>query len=125
LHNLLLSTLLLIGVYLYEVLELVVSFPRSPSSLKTEFICISYCVFGFGGFTGSFLWEVLTSSYLIFYHLLILGIYVVHWIDLSLSFLKSPSLLKSKSGRKSYHHFRLPSFSVGANPLLIGIFTGA
>jgi hypothetical protein len=71
---LLLPTLLLICVSLCEVLELVVSFPTSPSSLKMDFICISYCIFGFGGFTGSFLWEVLTSPYLIFYLLLILGI---------------------------------------------------
>jgi hypothetical protein len=101
LHTLLLPTLLLIGVSLCEVLELVVSFPTSPSSLKTKFLCISYCVFGFGGFTGSFLREVLTSPYLIFFLLLILGICGVHWIDLSLSFSKSPSLLKSESGRKS------------------------
>jgi hypothetical protein len=110
---------LLIGVSLCEVLELAASFPTSPSSLKMEFICISYCVFGFGGFTGSFLRKVLTSLYLIFFLLLILGLYVVHWIDLSLSFSKSSSLLKSESGRKSYHHFCLLSFSVGANPVLI------
>jgi hypothetical protein len=66
LHTLLLPTLLLIGVSLCEVLELVVSFLASPSSLKMKFVCISYCVFGFGRFTGSFLWEVLTSPYLIF-----------------------------------------------------------
>jgi hypothetical protein len=121
---LLLPTLLLICVSLCEVLELVVSFPTSPSSLKMDFICISYCIFGFGGFTGSFLWEVLTSPYLIFYLLLILGIYVVHWIGLSLSFSKSRSLLTSKSGCKSYDHFRLPSFSLGANLVSTGIFTG-
>jgi hypothetical protein len=115
---------LLIGVSLCEVLELVVSFPTSPSSLKTDFICISYCVFGFGGFTGSFLWEILTSPYLIFYLLLILGLYVVHWIGLSLSFSKSPCLLKTESGRKSYDCFHLPSFSLGANPVSTGIFTG-
>jgi hypothetical protein len=115
---------LIIGVSLCEVLVLVVSFPTSPSSLKTEFVCISYCVFEFGGFTDSFLREVLTSPYLIFFLLLILGSYGVHWIDLSLSFSKSPSLLKSESGRKSYHRFRLLSFSVGAGPVLIGIFTG-
>jgi hypothetical protein len=125
LHTLLLPTLLLIGVSLCEVLELVVSFPISPSSLKTEFICISYCVFGFRGFTVSFLREVLTSLYLIFFLLLILGLYVVHWIDLSLSFSKSTCLLKSESGRKSYHRFRLPNFSVGANPVLTGLYTGA
>jgi hypothetical protein len=116
--------LLLIGVSLCEVFELGFSFPTSLSSLKIEFICISYCIFGFGGCTGSFLWEVLTSPYLIFYVLLILGLYVVHCIVLSLSFSKSPSLLKSESGRKSYHRFCLPSFSVGANPVLTGIFTG-
>jgi hypothetical protein len=124
LHNLLLPTSLLIGVSLCEVLELVVSFPTSPSSLKTEFVCISYCIFGFGGVTSSFLREVLTSLHLIFLILLILGLYVVHWIDLSLSFSKSPCLLKSESGCKSYNHFCLPSFSVGANPVLTGIFTG-
>jgi hypothetical protein len=106
LHTLLLPTLLLIGVSLFEVLELVVSFPTSLSSLKTDFICISYCVFGFGGFTGSFLWEVLTSPYLIFYLLVILRLYVVHWIDIFLSFSKSPSLLKSESGCESYRIFR-------------------
>jgi hypothetical protein len=116
--------LLLIGVYLCEVLELVVSFPTSPSSLKTKFVCISYCVFGFGGFIDSFLWEVLTSPYLIFYLLLILGLYVVHWIGLSLSFSKSPSLLKSESRRKSYDRFHLSSFSVGANPVAPGFSQG-
>jgi hypothetical protein len=89
-----------------------------------KFVCISYCVFGFGGFTGSFLWEVLTSPYLIFYLLLILGLYVVHWIGLSLSFSKSPSLLKTESGRKSYDHFHLPIFSVGANPAEPGCTPG-
>jgi hypothetical protein len=124
LHTLLLPTLLLISVSLCEVLELVFSFPTSPSSLKTDFICISYYVFGFGGFTCSFLLEVLTSPYSIFYLLLTLWFYVIHWIGLSLSFSKSPSLLKSESGRKSYDRFRLPNFSVGANPVRTGIFTG-
>jgi hypothetical protein len=115
---------LLIGVSLCEVLELVVSFPTSPSSSKMKFVCISHCVFGFGGFTGSFLWEVLTSPYLFFYLLLILGLYVVHWIGLSLSFSKSPSLLKSESGRKSYDRFHLPSFSDWCKSGGAGIFTG-
>jgi hypothetical protein len=121
---LLLPNLLLIGVSLFEVLEIVVSFPTSPSSLKTKFVCISYCVFGFGGFTDSFLWEVLTSPYSIFYLFLILGLYVVHWIGLFLSFSKSPSLLKSESGRKSYDRFHLSSFSVGANPMAPGFSPG-
>jgi hypothetical protein len=56
--------------------------------------------------------------------LLILGSYGVHWIDISLSFSKSPSLLNSEFGRKSYHHFCLLSFSVGTGPALTGIFTG-
>jgi hypothetical protein len=106
LHTLCLPTLLLLGVSPCEVLVLVASFPTSPSSSKTESVCIFYRVFGFGGFTGSFLWKVLTSPYLIFYLLLILGLYVVHWIDLSLSFSKSPSLLKSESGCESYRFFR-------------------
>jgi hypothetical protein len=124
LYTLLLPTLLLIGVSLCEVLELVVSFPSSPNSLKTDFVCISYCIFGFGGFTGSFLWEVLTSPYLVFYLLLILGLYVVHWIGISLSFSKSPSLLKSEFGRKSHDRFHLSSFSVGANPVAPGFSPG-
>jgi hypothetical protein len=45
-----------------------------------------------------------------FYLLLILGLYVVHWIGLSLSFSKSPSLLKTESGCKSYNRFHLPIF---------------
>jgi hypothetical protein len=36
LHTLLLPTLLLIGVSLCEVLDLVVSFPTSPISLKAD-----------------------------------------------------------------------------------------
>jgi hypothetical protein len=63
------------------------------------------------------------SLFDIFFLLLILGICGVHWIDFSLSFSKSLSLLKSDSGRKSYDHFRLPSFSVGADAALTGIFT--
>jgi hypothetical protein len=92
--------------------------------LKMEFVCISYCIFGFGGFTGSSLREVLTSPYLIFLLLLILGSYGVHWIDLSLRFSKIPNLLKLESECKSYDHFRLPSFLVGAGLVLTGIFTG-
>jgi hypothetical protein len=96
---------LFIGVFLCEVLDLVVSFPTSPSSLKTDFICISYHIFKFGGFTGSFLKEVFTSSYLVFYLLLLIGFYGLHWIDIFLSFSKSPSLLKSESGCESYRIF--------------------
>jgi hypothetical protein len=90
LHTLLLPNLFLIGVSLCEVLDLVVSFPTSPNSLKTEFVCILYCVFEFGGFTSPFLRDIFTSLsfYLIFYLLLLLGLYGLHWIDLSLSFSK-------------------------------------
>jgi hypothetical protein len=84
---------------------LVVSFPTSPSSSKTDFVCIFYRVFEFGGFTGSFLKEVFTSSYLLFYLSLLLGFYGLHWIDIFLSFSKSPSLLKSESGCESYRIF--------------------
>jgi hypothetical protein len=84
---------------------LVASFPTSPRSSKTEFVCIFYRVFKFGGFTGSFLREVFTSPYLLFYRLLLLGFYGLHWIDILLSFSKSPSLLKSDSGCKSYRIF--------------------
>jgi hypothetical protein len=96
---------LLLGVSLCEVLVLVASFPTSPSSSKTEFVCIFYRIFEFGGFTGSFLKEVFTSSYFVFYLLLLLGFYGVHWIDIFLSFSKSPSLLKSESGCESYRIF--------------------
>jgi hypothetical protein len=105
LHTLLLPTLLLIGVSPCEVLLLVASFPTSPSSSKTESVCIFYHVFEFGGFTGSFLKEVFTSSYLVFYLLLLLGFYGLYWIDIFLIFSKSPSLLKSKSGCESYRIF--------------------
>jgi hypothetical protein len=80
--------LFLIGVSLCESLELVVSFPTSPSSSKMEFICIFYRVFEFGGFTNSFLREVFTSPYLLFYRLLI-GFYDIHWIDIFLDFQKA------------------------------------
>jgi hypothetical protein len=84
---------------------LVASFPTSPSSLKTESVCIFYRIFEFGGFIGSFLKEVFTSSYLVFYLLLLLGFYGLHWIDIFLSFSKSPSLLKSESRCESYRIF--------------------
>jgi hypothetical protein len=61
---------------------------------------------------------------LISYLFLILGFYVVHWIGLSLSFSKSPSLLKTESGRKSYDLFHLASFSVGTNPVVPGFSPG-
>jgi hypothetical protein len=64
-----------------------------------------YHVFEFGGFTGSFLKEVFTSSYLVFYLLLLLGFYGLHWIDIFLSFSKNPILLKSESGCESYRIF--------------------
>jgi hypothetical protein len=116
LHTLLLPTFLLIGVSLCEVLEIIVSFPTSPSSLKTEFVCIFYCVFEFGGFTGSFLREVFTSPYLVFYLLLLLGLYGLHWIDLSLSFSKSPSLNRSPDA-KVFTIFVFPVFFAGTNPV--------
>jgi hypothetical protein len=94
-----------IGVSLCEVFELVSSFTTSPSSSKTEFVCIFYRVLEFGGFTGSFLKEVFNSSYLVFYLVLLLGFYGLHWIDIFLSFSKSPSLLKSESGCESYRIF--------------------
>jgi hypothetical protein len=105
LHTLHLPNLLLLGVYPCEVLVLVASFPTSPSSSKTESVCIFYCVFKFGGFTGSFLKEVFTSSYLVFYLSLLLGFYGLHSIYIFLSFSKSPSLLKSESGCESYRIF--------------------
>jgi hypothetical protein len=76
LHTLHLSNLLLLGVSPCEVLVLIASFPTSLSSLKMESVCIFYRVFEFGGFTGSFLKEVFTSSYLVFYLLLLLGFMV-------------------------------------------------
>jgi hypothetical protein len=85
---------------------LVASFPTSPSSSKTEFVCIFYRIFKFRGFTGSFLREVFTSPYLLFYRLLLIGFYGLHWIDIFLSFSKIPSLLKSESGCESYRIFR-------------------
>jgi hypothetical protein len=45
LNTLLLPNFLLICISLCEVLELIVIFPTSPSSLKMEFVCILYCVF--------------------------------------------------------------------------------
>jgi hypothetical protein len=106
LHTLHLPTFLLLGVSPCEVLVLVVSFPISLSSSKTDFVCIFYRVFEFGGFTGSFLKEVFTSSYLVYYLLLLLGFYGLHWINIFLSFSKSLSLLKSESGCESYRIFR-------------------
>jgi hypothetical protein len=85
---------------------LVTSFSTSPNSSKMNFVCIFYRVFEFGGFTSSFLKEVFTSSYLVFYLLLLLRFYGLHWIDIFLSFSKSTSLLKSESGCKSYRIFR-------------------
>jgi hypothetical protein len=43
---------------LYKVLLLVASFPTSPSSSKTEYKCIFYCIFELRGFTSSSLWKV-------------------------------------------------------------------
>jgi hypothetical protein len=71
---------------LCEVFVLVASFSTSPSSSKTESVYIFYHIFEFGGFTGSFLKEVFTSYYLVFYILLLLGFYGLHWIDIFLSF---------------------------------------
>jgi hypothetical protein len=105
LHTLHLPNLLVLGVSPCEVLLLVASFPTSPSTSKTESVCIFYRVFEFGGFTGSFLKEVFISSYLVFYLLLLLRFYGLHCIDIFLSFSKSPSLLKSESRRESYRIF--------------------
>jgi hypothetical protein len=105
LHTLHLPNLLVLSVSPCEVLVLVASFPTSLSTSKMESVCIFYRIFEFESFTGSFLKEVFISSYLVFYLLLILGLYVVHWIDIFLSFSKSPSLLKSESGCESYRIF--------------------
>jgi hypothetical protein len=110
LHTLLLPTLLLIGVYQCEVLELVATFPTSPSSSKTKFVCIFYCVFELEGFTGYSYWKVHTYPHLLFYILKILGVYLHEVLDLVLSFSKIPSLLKSESGCESYHVFHEGSF---------------
>jgi hypothetical protein len=85
-----------------EVLDLVTSFITSPTSLKTEFYApsIEFSVL-----------EVLPVLHfrsfhtysLVFYLLLFLGFSTLHSIDLVLSFLKGPSLLKSESGWKQYH----------------------
>ena len=86
--------LLLLGISPCEVLELVPSFPTSPSSSKTEFVWIFYCVFEFGGFIGSLFRKV---SHLSFFGILpfaFLGFYSLYLIELVLSFSKSPSLLK-------------------------------
>jgi hypothetical protein len=53
LHTLHLPNLFLIGVSPFEVLVLVVSFPTSPISSKTEFVCTFYSIFKLKGFTGS------------------------------------------------------------------------
>ena len=45
------------------------------------------------------------SPHLVFYFFLLLGFYSIYLIELVLSFSKSPSLLKSEFGRKSYHRF--------------------
>jgi hypothetical protein len=42
---------------------------------------------------------------LLFYRLLLLGFYGLHWIDIFLNFPKIPSLLKSEFGCKSYRIF--------------------
>jgi hypothetical protein len=84
LHSLLLPNLLLIGVSLCEVLELVVSFPKSPSSLKMKFVCILYFVFEFGGFTNSFLRDIFTSLSL--FDILLLTTSWALWSPLDISF---------------------------------------
>jgi hypothetical protein len=86
LHTLHLPNFLFLGFSPCEVLVLVACFPTSPSSSKMEFVYIFYCVFEFEGFIGSFLKEVFTSSYLVFYLLLILGVYGLHCIYIFLSF---------------------------------------
>ena len=50
------------------------------------------------------------SPHLVFYLLLFLVFYSLYLIELVLNFSKSPSLLKSEFGRKSYHRFRKPRF---------------
>jgi hypothetical protein len=84
-----LPNLFLLGVSPCEVLVLVARSPTSPGSSKMEFVCIFYRIFEFGGFTGSFLKEVFTYSYFVFYLLLHLGFYGLHWIDIFLAFEKA------------------------------------
>ena len=85
---------LLLDVSLCEVLELVASSSTSPSSSKTEIICIFYCVFEFGGFTGSSSKEVHTSPSLVFYLFPYLGI-TSRYFDIACSKLsKKPKFAK-------------------------------
>ena len=117
---------MLLGVSLCEVLELVASFTTSPSSSKTESICIFYCVFELGGFTGV---SFIDRSNI---HLMVF----TPWVDNDVSMHKvvglvvliptSPRSSKSESGRKSYHGFCKTCFHVwpGASPGVTGRPTG-
>ena len=109
-HTLHLPILLLLGVSLCEVLELVASFTTSPSSSKTEFICIFHCVFEFGGFIGSSLWKVSHSPFLVLSLLAFLGVSLHEDLELVVSFKISPISSKSESGCKRYRVFRLRYF---------------
>ena len=66
-HTLHLPILLLLGVSPCEVLELVAISSTSPSSSKTEFVCIFYGVFEFEGFIGSYLGRLLSFLNLVLY----------------------------------------------------------
>ena len=104
--------LLLLGVSLCEVLELVASSSISPTSSKTESIYIFCCVFEFEGFTDSSFGRSHPSPSLLLYLLLFLGFYSLYFIELVLSFSKSPSLLKSEFVCKRYCVFRMKGFAV-------------
>ena len=93
-------------------LELVASSSTSPSSSKTESVPYASSI----AFPSLKVLPILhlgrshPSPSLVFYLLLFLGFYSLYLIELVLSFSKSPSLLKSEFGRKSYHRFRKPRF---------------
>jgi hypothetical protein len=112
LHTLNLPILLLLGVSFYEVIELVASFPTSPSSSKTEYKCIFYCIFELRVLPVLHLGRFHSYPYLVFFLLTFLSFSLHKVVVLFLSFSKSPRLLKTEFGCKRYRIFHMSCFVV-------------
>jgi hypothetical protein len=83
-----------LGVSLCKVIEFFLYFTTTPSSPRTEFVCILFFIFVVDVFIGSSLWEVLHLSFLAIFYL------GISWIS-SHVYIEIIAILTKKSQRFS------------------------
>ena len=85
---------------------LVVLFMTSPSSPKTVFVWISYCVFGLEVYRFVFYREVLPLPIWFYPPMLYYDVHLYIFVELVVTILTSPRSSKMESGCKRYARFR-------------------